>query len=87
MGVIQREMGLRTLVLYLLGISISSVLLGMLTNQVVEAWNISIAIGHSSNRNEAGEWIAAASGLVLLYFAIMSIKRSWDAKTSSLAPR
>jgi hypothetical protein len=87
MGVIHRELGLRTLLLYLLGISVSSILLGMLTNQLVEAWDISIAIGDLSNRNEAGEWIAAASGVVLLYFTIMSLKRSWVAKFPSLFAR
>jgi uncharacterized membrane protein YraQ (UPF0718 family) len=79
MGVIQREMGLRTLVLYLLGISISSILLGLLTNQLVSAWEISIPIGDIVEGNETGEWVAAVSGAVLLYFVFKSLKRRWDA--------
>jgi uncharacterized membrane protein YraQ (UPF0718 family) len=77
MGVIQREMGLRTLVLYLLGISISSILLGLLTNQLVSAWKISIPIGDASNNSETVEWIAVASGAVLLFFILKSLKKSW----------
>jgi hypothetical protein len=82
-GVINREMGRWTLVLYLLGISISSILLGLLINQLVDAWDISIAVGDVSNRNEAGEWVAMSSGVVLLYFGFMSLKRSWGAWFSS----
>jgi uncharacterized protein len=87
MGVIQQEMGSRTLLLYLLGIAISSVLLGLLTNQLIDAWQISIRIGDLANRSETAGWIAGASGLVLIYFAFMSFKRSWSGKVLSRSDR
>jgi uncharacterized membrane protein YraQ (UPF0718 family) len=76
MGVIQREMGLRTLLLYLLGISISSILLGLLTNQLLNTWGISIAIEEVSYSTEIGKWTSAASGAILLYFVFKSLMRS-----------
>lgn len=76
MGVIYREMGRRTLVLYLTGISISSILLGLLTNQLVAIWEISITVGDIANKNAAIEWLAWVAGVVLLYFVFNSLKRS-----------
>ncbi|MGD9163533.1 MAG: SO_0444 family Cu/Zn efflux transporter, partial [Chromatiales bacterium] len=73
-GVIQREMGLRTLLLYLLGISISSILLGLLTNQLVDAWEISIAIGDISDSNETVEWVALACGAALFIPILSNLK-------------
>ncbi|MCU7811050.1 MAG: permease, partial [Candidatus Thiodiazotropha sp. (ex Notomyrtea botanica)] len=75
MGVIHKEMGARTLYLYLLGISISSILLGFLTNGLASFLGISIEIGDTTNLGEPGKWIAYVSGLILLYFSLKSLSR------------
>ncbi|MEO5344079.1 MAG: SO_0444 family Cu/Zn efflux transporter [Gammaproteobacteria bacterium SHHR-1] len=65
-GVLHKEMGWRSLWAYLLGISVSSILLGLLTDQLVAAqgWDIQGQI------SDAGEWLppwlAHASALILL---------------------
>jgi uncharacterized membrane protein YraQ (UPF0718 family) len=75
MGVIHREMGLHTLLSYLLGISLSSITLGLLTDHLIHSWNISLAIGDISNRHEAIEWISVVSGVVLFYLSVGSLVR------------
>ncbi|MCU7845035.1 MAG: SO_0444 family Cu/Zn efflux transporter [Candidatus Thiodiazotropha sp. (ex Monitilora ramsayi)] len=80
MGVIQREMGTKTLILYLLGISLSSILLGLVTNGLVSAMDISITVGQSVNLGETGQWMAYLSGTLLLYFSLRSLIRQTQSR-------
>jgi uncharacterized membrane protein YraQ (UPF0718 family) len=82
MGVIYREMGVKTLVFYLLGIAVSSILLGILTNHLIDLWEISLTIGDISPNSETGKWFAAVCAVVLLYFSAMSLKRGSNAQLS-----
>lgn len=77
MGVIQKEMGIKTLYLYLLGISVSSILLGLATNWLVSLLGISIEIGNDTGLGEPGKWIAYISGVIFLYFSLRSLSMQW----------
>jgi len=77
MGIIQREMGTRTLVLYLLGISLSSILLGLATNGLVNAFQIPIEVGSSTDLGVTANGLSIASGLLLLYFTLKSLAKRW----------
>lgn len=88
MGVLRREMGNRTLMLYLAGIAFSSILLGLSTDVLVSRLEIPIGVaaGPLSVSTEAS-WIAWASGLVLIAFAVASLGkrflRAWRSHTPS----
>jgi uncharacterized membrane protein YraQ (UPF0718 family) len=77
MGIIQREMGMRTLVFYLLGISLSSILLGLATNLLVSTFDIPIQVGSSADLGVATHGLSIASGLLLFYFTLKSLLRRW----------
>jgi uncharacterized membrane protein YraQ (UPF0718 family) len=77
MGILYREMGRQTLLLYLLGISLSSVLLGLLTNQLLTVWDISISVKAMADGDETLNWIAMLSAVILLHFALLSLRRRW----------
>jgi uncharacterized protein len=75
MGVLRREMGNRTLGLYLAGIALSSILLGVLTDMLVHRLAIPIAVADTAPASGHVAWIAWASGLVLISFAASSLGR------------
>ena len=74
-GVIQKEMGVRTLILYLVGISVSSILIGLTTDLLVNTFNIPIEVLPSQNPPEAMQLLAAFSGVFLLIFMLGSLQR------------
>ncbi|MES9942245.1 MAG: SO_0444 family Cu/Zn efflux transporter [Candidatus Thiodiazotropha sp. 6PLUC2] len=74
-GVIHREMGVRTLVIYLLGISLSSILIGLATDSAVTAFNIPVEVLSSQEPPELIEFLAILSGLLLLFFMLGSVRR------------
>ncbi|MEJ2590921.1 MAG: SO_0444 family Cu/Zn efflux transporter [Candidatus Thiodiazotropha sp.] len=75
MGVLRREMGNRTLGLYLAGIALSSILLGVLTDMLVQRLAIPIAVTDAAPAGGHVAWIAWASGFVLIAFAASSLGR------------
>ncbi len=75
MGVIRREMGMRTLVLYLVGISISSILIGLATDAALSRLELSVEVLSVQETAELTGLVALFSGLVLLYFILASMQR------------
>ncbi|MES9929619.1 MAG: SO_0444 family Cu/Zn efflux transporter [Candidatus Thiodiazotropha sp. 6PDIVS] len=74
-GVIQREMGLRILLLYLVGISVSSILIGLTTDAVINNFNIPVEVLSSQEPPEMMELMAIISGVILLIFMLTSFRR------------
>ncbi|MDH3583262.1 MAG: SO_0444 family Cu/Zn efflux transporter [Phycisphaerae bacterium] len=66
MGVIRKELGSRTLIVYLMGICAGSVLLGLLTDVVVARWDLNIVAQASEAAHFVPHWLALASGIVLI---------------------
>lgn len=77
MGVIYREMGARTLVSYLLGIALSSVLLGLATNTLAYALEVPMEVRSASDPVTASWLLGPSCGLVLLYFTLRSLGNTW----------
>jgi uncharacterized membrane protein YraQ (UPF0718 family) len=77
MGVVRKEMGTQTLLYYLLGISVSSILLGLATNALISHLGISIDVKPVEAANETSRWLEYLSGLLLLVFSLLSLKRSF----------
>jgi uncharacterized protein len=75
MGVLQREMGLPTLALYLLGISLSSILLGLATDAVLDSFGLTVQVLANQETPELAGLLALLSGGVLLFFVLMSLRR------------
>jgi uncharacterized membrane protein YraQ (UPF0718 family) len=74
-GVIHRELGLRTLVLYLVGISFSSILIGLMTDTLISTFNIPVEILSPEKAPEVVELLAVISGVTLLFFMLGSLRR------------
>ncbi|BAO44532.1 permease [Thiolapillus brandeum] len=74
-GVIHKEMGRTTTMIYLLGIALSSVGLGVATDFMVTALDIDIMGELESGGDAVPLWIAAGSGVVLLVAAIRPLRR------------
>ena len=70
MGIVRREMGNRTLATYLGGICVSAVVLGLLTDVLVEALSIDVTAQLGSRGELVPVWFAALCGAVLLVFAL-----------------
>ena len=72
LGVIQKEMGKRTMWLYLLGVSLTALLAGMVVNAIVDAYNINI----TAQLQEHGQIFAPLQWAALLLLALLS-GRKW----------
>jgi hypothetical protein len=76
MGIVRKEMGSQTLLYYLLGISLSSILLGLATNALISSLGITIEVRPVAAASEASRWLEYLSGLILLVFSLLSLRRS-----------
>lgn len=70
MGIIQKEMGQRVLTAYLIGISISSIALGIATDWFIDLQEINIQGQINGNTEWLPEWVAYLSGIILLAASI-----------------
>ena len=75
MGVIQREMGMRTLILYLVGISASSIIMGLATDWMLGRLGLSVDVVSTQETPELMSLIAVFSGLVLFITMLTSMLR------------
>ncbi len=75
MGVIHREMGLSTLVFYLVGIAVSSVLIGLTTDAVLDSTGFSVEVLSLQEAPELVTVFTLLSGALLLYFMLGSLYR------------
>ena len=75
MGVIQREMGMSTLLLYLAGISVSSILMGLATDWMLGRLGLSVEVVSLQETPELLSLIALLSGLVLMITMLASLIR------------
>ena len=75
MGVIQREMGMRTLMLYLVGISASSIIMGLATDWMLGRLGLSVDVVSTQETPELMSLIAVFSGLVLFITMLTSMLR------------
>jgi threonine/homoserine/homoserine lactone efflux protein len=76
-------MGNQTLLLYLLGISLSSILLGLATNALIASLGISVEVDPAAAVSEASRWFEYLCGLILLVFSLLSLKRSFLVKVEA----
>jgi uncharacterized membrane protein YraQ (UPF0718 family) len=74
-GVIHKEMGRTTTMVYLLGIALSSVGLGVATDIMVTALDIDIMGELESGGDAVPLWIAGSSAVVLLVAAIRPLRK------------
>ena len=84
-GILSRELGIRALGLYLTGISVCAVILGLTTDVFLS--NLAITLGqaavHQSSAFQLAQWIAAD---ILLVLAIKPIRQIfWPAKAAEIA--
>ncbi|QYZ64756.1 MAG: permease [Gammaproteobacteria bacterium (ex Lamellibrachia satsuma)] len=75
-AVITREMGKMTTVAYLSGISLSSVLLGLVTDYLVTIFDIDIMAQLDMSGESLPGWVALISGALLLIMAIKPLRQS-----------
>ncbi len=73
-GVIHKEMGRAATMVYLLGISLASLGLGIITDILVNAMDIDVVAELNSSGEVLPLWLAAASGVLL---AIMAMRPLW----------
>ncbi len=74
-GVIHKEMGRATTLVYLAGIALSSVGLGVLTDLLVSTLHIDIMTELESGGEALPLWVAASSGVLLLVAAIRPLRQ------------
>lgn len=72
LGIIQQQMGKRTMVLYLIGIMTTALISGFMVDWLVKLWNIDIFQHLTVNHGHISEWLQIIS-LVLLF--TISIRR------------
>ena len=73
-AILFKEMGRSTVIIYLVGISLSSIGFGLLTDYVVTANGIDINAQIEGAAEVVPEWIAAASAIVLIVAAIKPLR-------------
>ncbi len=74
-GVIHKEMGRAATIVYLLGISLTSVGLGIVTDTLVNVLDIDMVAELESGGEVLPPWLAAASGVLLLIMAVRPLGR------------
>jgi len=74
-AILFKEMGLRTVVVYLTGISLSSIGFGLLTDYIVVTKGIDISAQIEGATEVIPEWIAIASIVILIAAAIKPLRR------------
>ena len=72
-GVIHQEMGKAVLIIYLVGICVSSITLGLATDVVLQANNFNIIAQVSTGSEWLPEWLVYLSGIILLLAATASL--------------
>lgn len=75
MAVIRRDMGTPTLLTYLLGISLGAVASGLAVDAIVGHLGLDIAGQLAATESEGPSWLAVASLMVLVFFAIRPLRR------------
>lgn len=75
LGIVRRELGGKVLAIYLLGIGSSAIVWGLATDALLAATGISVAAQVNAAGELVPEWLAIASGIVLLLFAIRPLRR------------
>ena len=76
LGIIKREMGLRTLMAYLFGIAISAIGLGVATDLIAQTWHLAPApetILAGDGTEWMPVWVAATSTLILIVLSLRSM--------------
>lgn len=75
-GVLRKELGTRTLIVYLLSIAVTSVAAGLITDAIVHNWQINIIAQAQEHAHDiVPAWLAIPSAMILLIFAIRPIRR------------
>ena len=74
-AVIRKEMGSATMAAYLIGISLASVSLGLVTDGLAYLWGIDIMAQLDTGGEGVPGWLAMISGGALLLFAIRPLRR------------
>jgi uncharacterized membrane protein YraQ (UPF0718 family) len=72
LGIIQQQMGKRSMILYLVGIMSTALISGFVVNKLVELWHIDIFQHLSVNHGHIPEWLQILS-LILLF--VMSVRK------------
>jgi uncharacterized membrane protein YraQ (UPF0718 family) len=74
LGILRREFGSRVLAVYLLGIGVGSIGLGLLTDTIVGRFQIDVAAQAGVARDVFPSWVSVGACLVLLIFALRPIR-------------
>lgn len=77
LAVVKRELGKGALGLYLGGIAVSSIVLGLLTDLLVRQFDIDIQAELGAGAELVPAWLAWASALLMLAFAVKPLRRLW----------
>ena len=72
LGVINQQMGKRTMMLYLTGIMSTALISGFVVNWLVSKWNIDISQHLTMSHSHTPEWLQLISLLILL---VLSLRR------------
>lgn len=83
MGIVRREMGSMVLATYLVGICVSSILLGLLTDFTVAQLGVDVHAQISEGVEWLPEWLVYFSAAVLLVAATMSVARTLQQKLAT----
>lgn len=82
-GIIYKEMGKAVLIMYLLGISISSIVFGLVTDALLTYFDIDI-LGQISNAEEwLPDWLMYLSASIFLIAALMSLSKMFRRKLTA----
>ena len=73
MGIINQEMGKGVLIGYLTGICVSSVVLGLVTDALLQSFEVDIYAQVSQGVEWLPAWLAYLSGAILLIAAVVSV--------------
>jgi uncharacterized membrane protein YraQ (UPF0718 family) len=83
MGVVNKEMGRNVLISYLIGICVSSIAIGLLTDALLQSYAIDV-YGQVSNGAEwLPEWLVYLSGIILLVAAAVSLLKMLQKKLTA----
>jgi len=91
MGIIRREMGTRTLVAYLIGITVTSIGLGLATDWVAKAMSINVITQIQDSHKMLPHWLSMTCGFILIaltlrYLAQRIYKRLQKSQESKIEP-
>jgi hypothetical protein len=85
-GIVRRELGGRSLAAYLLGVTVGSLAMGLVTDWVVRLWGIDVVAQAAEGGEMLPEWLAISSAIVLGLLAAQQVARRLARVRTAAAP-